>query len=493
MSILYRYSVIKPLAICVFLTLLLFTNISIAQSPVPDNIEVEHLAGGFTLSEGPFWHSDGFLMFSDVTGNVIYKWTESGGAEPLLEPSGETNGITSDLHGNLLIAQHDSRQIGILESDLESITPLATEYNGNKLHSPNDLVVKSDGAIFFTDPPWGENESEIDFHGVYRIPPNGGPVQLLVDDLDYPNGIAFSPDESKLYISETLNSNIHVYDVVDDSTLANGSVFAVANQHGDNPQDGADGLKVDNDGNVWVSGSDGVAVFSPDGDLLDIIPVPESTTNLNWGGTDRLNLFITNFSDLYKVDLGPLERPEAPANLVATDSDNGVSLQWEGSGESIKHFTVYRSVDGEPFEKIIAASYRNSVTDTDAESNVEYTYKVTVTDVMGFESDFSNEAGAMGTGLDESQNRIDNYELHQNYPNPFNPSTSITYSLENNGRAAMNIYNINGRLVDSVFEGTKSAGQHEVVWDASRFSSGIYIYTLHTEHNSYSKKMLLIK
>ncbi|REL37955.1 T9SS C-terminal target domain-containing protein [Rhodohalobacter sp. SW132] len=473
--------------------LVLFINLSFAQSPVPEDVEVEHLADGFTLSEGPFWHPDGYLIFSDVSESIIYKWTESGGVEPFLEPSGEANGITSDLFGNLVIAQHDARQVGRLESDLETITPLATEYNGNRLHSPNDLVVKSDGAIFFTDPPWGGNESEIDFHGVYRIPPDGGPIQLLVDDLDYPNGLAFSPDESKLYISETLNSYIHVYDVVDDSTLANGSVFAIANQHGDNPQSGADGIKVDNDGNVWAVGSDGVAIFSPNGDLLDIIPVPESTTNLNWGGTDRLKLFITNFSDLYKVDLGPLERPDAPVNLVAMDSENGVSLQWEGTGESIRHFTVYRSADGEPFEKIIAAPFNNFVTDTDVQSNAAYTYKVTVTDIMGFESGFSNEAGAMSTGLDESQYQIDSHKLQQNYPNPFNPSTNITFSLENSGRAALNVYNLNGRLIDSIFEGTKSAGFHEVVWDASRFPSGLYIYTLKTERDSHSRKMLLIK
>ena len=268
----------------------------IAQSPIPDGATVELIASGFQLAEGPYWHPDEFLIFSDVSANVIYKWSEESGVVEYLNPSGNANGIAADLNGNILICQHSARQVGRIETD-GSITPLATHYNGNLLHSPNDLAVKSDGAVFFTDPPWGGNPPQMNFHGVYRIPPGGGEIQLLVDNLNYPNGIVFSPDETKLYINDSNGRHVYVYDVIDDSTLANATLFANTggNQH-------ADGMEVDSSGNLYVAGSSGVAIFSPDGTLLDEISVPGITSNVKWGGENGSILFITSFPALYGID-----------------------------------------------------------------------------------------------------------------------------------------------------------------------------------------------
>jgi gluconolactonase len=468
-------------------------QLSFAQSPVPDTSEAELVASGFSLSEGPYWHPDGYLLFSDVSANTIYKWTEGVGVETFLNPSGNANGIAADLYGNILIAQQDARQVGRIESNLE-ITPLATNYDGARLHSPNDLVVKSDGAIFFTDPPWGGNPPEMAFHGVYRIPPGGGPIQLLIDSLSYPNGIAFSPDETKLYVDETNNSYVYVYDVVNDSTLANGRIFAIANQQGNADQSGADGMKIDNDGNLWVTGSEGVAIFAPNGDLLDIINVPGQTTNLGWGGTDRLILFITNFTGLYKVEMGPLVRLDAPSDLQASRTDSSVTLTWEGSGESVKYVSVYRSTDGGSFEKILATAYAQTITDRDVLSTSSYTYKVTVTDVMGFESDFSNEAGVVVSVLKGSENIISGYVLQQNYPNPFNPLTTINYQLPKNSYISIKVYNVTGEEVKTLLNYFQHAGIYSISFDATGLSSGIYFYKLRADGNLIeTKKMLLLK
>ncbi|HDQ46066.1 MAG TPA: T9SS type A sorting domain-containing protein [bacterium] len=268
-----------------------------AQSPVPEGAVLEHLESGFQLCEGPFWHPDGYLLFSDVWSSIIYSWSEENGLATFLSPSGQANGITMDLEGRLIIAQHRARQVGRIEED-GTITPLATHYDGKRFHSPNDLTVKSDGAIFFTDPPWGGNPSEMNFHGVYRIPPNGGDPQLLAGDITYPNGIAFSPDESRLYVDDSNGKNIFVFDVIDDTALANKRVFA--NLGG---TQGADGIKVDGTGNIWIAGSVGVAVYSPDGDRIGSITVPGTVTNLTFGGVNGKMLYICGFNDLYRMDL----------------------------------------------------------------------------------------------------------------------------------------------------------------------------------------------
>lgn len=150
-----------------------------AQSPIPEDAKAEYVVGTFQLCEGPYWHPNGYLLFSDVWSSIIYKWDADSGLSTFLSPPGQADGIAADLNGNIIICQHQARQVGRIE-DNGTITPLATLFMGDSLHSPNDLAVKSDGAIFFTDPPWGGNPEELNFDGVYRIPPQGGGPQLLL-------------------------------------------------------------------------------------------------------------------------------------------------------------------------------------------------------------------------------------------------------------------------------------------------------------------------
>jgi len=189
-----------------------------AQSPVPSGAVAEKLASGFVFVEGPVWHDSVGLLFSDMTGNKVIRWTETTGAVEFLNPSNNANGLAYDSTGRLLLAQTGLRRIARRGSD-GGMSPLATLYGGKKLNSPNDIVVKSDGAIFFTDPPFnipsGQHQ-ELSFSGVYRISPSGG-LQLLDSTLALPNGICFSPDESKLYVDESQQRIIYVWDVVHDS------------------------------------------------------------------------------------------------------------------------------------------------------------------------------------------------------------------------------------------------------------------------------------
>jgi gluconolactonase len=250
-----------------------------AQSPVPEGAEVEVVADGFQFIEGPVWRTEGFLLFSDIQGNTVYKWSQSGGVETFLNPSGRSNGLAIDAQGNLLLAQHEKRRIAKLDkSGVE--TNLADRYDGKLLNSPNDLVVKSDGAIYFTDPPYGGHDAELDFNGIFRLNPDGTLI-LLDQSLSRPNGIAFSPDQSKLYANDSQARRIYFMD-------ESGS---------------ADGMKVDTDGNLYSTGPGGIWIFKPDGTLLDRIDVPGQTTNCNWGGSDRKTLYITTANVLYSIKL----------------------------------------------------------------------------------------------------------------------------------------------------------------------------------------------
>jgi gluconolactonase len=272
----------------------------IAQSPVPEGAEVERIADGFQFVEGPVWY-DGGLLFSDIPANRVYRWTEEGGIEVFREPSGHSNGLALDDEGRLLLAQHGPRRVARIEDD-DSETVLAGEYDGMRLNSPNDLTVHSDGSVYFTDPTWGWQSNQSDgppvlgFMGVFRIDLEGG-VHLMVDSLFYPNGIVFSPDESTLYVSTSHQRTVVAYDV-DDHTLSGGRV--VASLQGN---DAADGMKVDSEGLLYVTGPGGVWIFSPDGTLLDRIDVPGQTTNLAWGDADGGTLYITSGTGVYRIRL----------------------------------------------------------------------------------------------------------------------------------------------------------------------------------------------
>ncbi|MEG4245550.1 SMP-30/gluconolactonase/LRE family protein [Microcoleus sp. MON2_D6] len=271
------------------------------QSILDDSAKLEKLAGDFQFIEGPIWHPDGFLLFSDIPANIIYKFGSNQQVEVFRRPSGKANGNTLDKENRLLTAEHENRRVSRTEKDGKVIT-LADRYEGKRLNSPNDLVVKSDGSIYFTDPSYGvsKDQEELGFYGVYRLAPDGK-LTLLVKDLVLPNGIAFSPDEQKLYVNNSEAGYIAVFDVKPDGTVTNQQLFAELK---DASQRGVpDGLKVDVEGNVYSTGPGGVWIFSPDGKLLGKISVPETATNLAWGESDRKTLYITGSTSLYRIRL----------------------------------------------------------------------------------------------------------------------------------------------------------------------------------------------
>jgi gluconolactonase len=278
---------------------------------VDENAEVERLGTGFTFTEGPIWNPDGFLLFSDMPGDVRRRWDPDSGVTEVANPSNKGNGMTFDLDGRLLVCEHVTSSVVRMDPDGKGggREVLATHYEGRELNSPNDVVVKSDGAIYFTDPTYGrmpgfgiERDQDLAFQGVYRIAPGGGDPQLLVDDFDQPNGLCFSTDESLLYINDTTRAHIRVFDVQSDGTIANSRVLADGIGSGSlEIGDLVDGMKLDARGNVWVTGPGGVCVFDADGQHIGTVEVPENVGNINWGGPDWSQLFIPATSSLYRI------------------------------------------------------------------------------------------------------------------------------------------------------------------------------------------------
>ncbi len=271
---------------------------------------VEKVVGGFQFTEGPVWLPDGYLLFSDIPANIIYQWTPGADkAHVWRTPSGNSNGLTLDAKGHLLICEHGNRRVSRYEWARTEYngtqTILADMYVGKKLNSPNDIVAHSSGAIYFTDPPYGlanqQVGKELDFNGVYRLVTDGSPsgvLTLLDDSLPRPNGLAFSPDESVLYVDDSQLGIIRAYDVQPDGTLANARLFAELK--GD--KEGVpDGMKVDLLGNVFCTGPGGVWVFDPGGAKLGVIETPEVPANLAWGDDDFKTLYITARTGLYRV------------------------------------------------------------------------------------------------------------------------------------------------------------------------------------------------
>lgn len=287
---------------------------------VPPDATLEVLAEGFDWSEGPVWvPAGGYVLFSDIPPNAIYRWKEGEGHRLYLQPSGYTsdvartgevgsNGLTLDAEGRLVMTQHGDRRIARLDAPLDAPTPtyttLADRYDGKRFNSPNDLVYHSSGALYFTDPPYGLEQQmqdpakEIDFQGVYRLAPDGA-VTLLTDDLSRPNGIAFSPDEQTLYVanSDPDRAIWMAYDVQPDGSIANGRVFFDATAFVSAGKKGLpDGLKVDQNGNLFAAGPGGVLIFAPDGTHLGTLNTTEATANCAFGD-DGSTLYIT--ADLY--------------------------------------------------------------------------------------------------------------------------------------------------------------------------------------------------
>ena len=292
-------------------------------SVIDESAEVEQLATGFTFTEGPIWNPAGqYLLFSDMPGDTRRRWDEQNGIEVIASPSNKGNGMTLDANGRLIVCEHSTSSLVRMDPDGKNTNRevLASHYEGQELNSPNDVCVKSDGTIWFSDPWYGrmpvfgvERERELGWQGVFRVGPDGGDPVLVVDKDEYeqPNGLCFSPDESLLYINDTPKAWIKVYDVGADNTLSNGRLFFEGVGSGVIEEGIPDGMKCDEQGNIWVTGPGGVWVISTDGEHLGTVQVPENTGNLTWGGADWRTLFIPSSTSLYavKTKVGPRREP----------------------------------------------------------------------------------------------------------------------------------------------------------------------------------------
>jgi gluconolactonase len=293
---------------------------------VDPDAEVERVATGFTFTEGPIWnHADGYLLFSDMPGDVRRRWSESGGVEEVMNPSNKGNGMVYDAEGNLLVCEHVTSSL-VRERPDGTRETLATHYNGKELNSPNDVCVRSDGTIYFSDPWYGrmpgfglERDRDLGFQGVYMLRPGFSPgdePELVVaeDEFEMPNGLCFTPDESLMYINDTPRAHIKVFDVAADGTLSNGRMFFENIGSGVIEEGIPDGMKIDERGNVWVTGPRGVWVISPEGEHLGVVEVPENTGNMTWGDEDWKSLYIPSSTSLYRIrtKVGPARLPYHP-------------------------------------------------------------------------------------------------------------------------------------------------------------------------------------
>lgn len=296
--------------------------------------DLETIETGFRFLEGPVWHPyDRFLIFSDIIGNCLYRWCPKKGLSFFRRHSCMANGNTLDRQGRLLTCEHGTSRITRTESD-GSVEVMASHYNGKELNSPNDIVVKSDGGIYFTDPNSGREprvgvprKKELPFQGVYRINPDGTLV-LLADDFSKPNGLCFSLDEKLLFINDTDRQHIRVFDIQPDGTLANGRLWAELTV---DLQGVADGMKIDTEGNLYCSGPGGIHVFDSYGKLLGRILLPEFAANFTWGDNNLCSLYLAATTTLYRLKV------KIPGNKIfqgntrtMNNHRSGVIKQWAG-------------------------------------------------------------------------------------------------------------------------------------------------------------------
>ncbi|MBC8076982.1 MAG: SMP-30/gluconolactonase/LRE family protein [Chloroflexales bacterium] len=262
----------------------------------------EQIATGFGFTEGPVWMPGDFLVFSDIPGDTIYRWDARVGASIYRRPSANANGNTIDAAGRLITCEHSGRRVAREERD-GNLTTLAAHYNGQRLNSPNDVVVHSSGAVYFTDPPFGlpngRDGAELGFSGVYRIAPDGA-LALLSDALDGPNGLAFSPDERILYVNDSRRNELYAFDVLADGGVANARLIATTDRAAGagNP----DGMKLDSAGAIFMTGPGGVWIFASSGERLGLLRFPERTANLAWGA-ERGELYVTATTSVYRVTI----------------------------------------------------------------------------------------------------------------------------------------------------------------------------------------------
>lgn len=268
-------------------------------------VELEKLAGGFIFSEGAVWvEGENALYFSDIPASITRRWSEQKGVEILRSPNDKSNGMFLDHDGKLLICQHGKRRV-VKWSGGDEVEVIVDSFEGKKFNSPNDIVVRDDGCIYFTDPPYGLTakfgelgEQELPYQGVFRTDPQRKQVFLLNDGFCRPNGLTFSPDQSLLYVNDSQEKLIRVFDVSEEGDLFNERLFAEVK--GDTPGS-PDGMKVDTRGNVYVTGPGGLWIFQPEGRKKGFIPVPETVGNFAFGDADRKSIYITASTSLYRI------------------------------------------------------------------------------------------------------------------------------------------------------------------------------------------------
>jgi gluconolactonase len=262
---------------------------------------VETVAEGLVFTEGPLWLPDGTLLFQDVKAEKSYKVTPDGTLHLLRENTGAANGQTFDAEGRIIFCEQTGRRVSRMNLDGSNIETVVETWQGARLNSPNDIVARADGLVYFTDPPYGvapENR-ELHFQGVYAL--DGlGVARLILDDFEKPNGLAFSPDEQTLYVCDTAKYHVRAFSIEQSGALVVGSGRVFATQDPGQPG-GPDGMKVDSAGRVFVAVALGVWVYEPDGTLLGILSLPQRPSNLNWGDPDGKTLFITAVDHVYKV------------------------------------------------------------------------------------------------------------------------------------------------------------------------------------------------
>jgi gluconolactonase len=293
---------------------------------IDEHAPVRQVGAGFTFTEGPIWHPvDQYLLFSDMPADVRRRLDRSGVRE-VMRPSNKANGLTYDADLNLIACEHATSSLVRIRPDGRREV-LASHFDGRELNSPNDLCIRSDGSIYFSDPWYGrmpvygvERARDLGWQGVFRVPPAGGAPQLLVDRylFSQPNGLCFSPDETRLYVNDTEQANIRVFDLKADGGLGNGRVFASGIS--DMLKPGVpDGMKCDTDGNVWVTAPGGLWVYAPDGRHIGKVSIPELAANLHWGGPDWRTLYVCATTSVYAVDvkIGPRNEPFMRARAAA--------------------------------------------------------------------------------------------------------------------------------------------------------------------------------
>lgn len=280
-------------------------------SDIVESSEAERLATGFVFTEGPLWHPDGYLLFVDIRRSQIFKLVPGGTPQLIRENSGESNGMTFDAEGRVVICEMVNRQVTRMESD-GSFTVLANRWDNKRLNRPNDVVGRSDGSLYFTNPGRERLDPaavDMAFNSVHRITPDGA-VELIIPHFDYPNGLAFSPHENVLYVANTRPGQyIMAYDVHADGTVSHGRRFA--EMPSDDATNGVpDGMKVDRVGRVYCTGPGGCWVFAPSGTLIGIIRLPEYPANCAWGGPDNQTMFFTSNTSIYSL------RMKTPGTLI---------------------------------------------------------------------------------------------------------------------------------------------------------------------------------